>query len=190
MHVKREYLKSFFFHEGEIVVQRKLKVKYKKNEFKKKEIKKTKDQAKTETKMNANRDAQKQKSDEKRMQETLDERKEENVFHERDSFLHQKKEEKRKIFSENTHEMKQTKGLFVRKNVWVEWKRMEKEEKRKIFPGKICEGEWWDVHTHLLDKKQLFFSARHNRIVKHVIIGVTIFQVFFFFEKFFKKKKK
>ena len=38
--------------EGEIVVQRKLKVKYKKNEFKKKEIKKTNDQAKTETKNN------------------------------------------------------------------------------------------------------------------------------------------
>ena len=89
--------KLFFFLiklEGEIVVQRKLKVKYKKNEFKKKESKKTKDQAKTETKMNANRDAQKQKKDEKRMQETLDERKEENVFHERDSFLKEKKKEK------------------------------------------------------------------------------------------------
>ena len=35
--------------EGEIVVQRKLKVKYRKNELKKKEIKNTKDQAKTET---------------------------------------------------------------------------------------------------------------------------------------------
>ena len=35
--------------EGEIVVQRKLKVKDRKNEFKKKEIKNTKDQAKTET---------------------------------------------------------------------------------------------------------------------------------------------
>ena len=49
--------------EGEIVVQRKLKVKYKKNEFKKKETKKTKDQAKTErkTEANAKRDEQKQK---------------------------------------------------------------------------------------------------------------------------------
>ena len=38
--------------EGEIVVQRKLKVKYRKNEFKKKEIKNINDQAKTETKNN------------------------------------------------------------------------------------------------------------------------------------------
>ena len=72
-------------------------MKFKKNEFKRKEIKKTKDQAKTETKMNANRDAQKQKSDEKRMQETLDKRKKENVFHERDSFLNKKKRKKKKI---------------------------------------------------------------------------------------------
>ena len=52
MHIKREYLKSFFLIqlEGEIVVQRKLKVKYRKNEFKKKEIKNINDQAKTETK--------------------------------------------------------------------------------------------------------------------------------------------
>ena len=51
MHIKREYLKSFLLVqlEGEIVVQRKLKVKYRKNEFKKREIKNIKDQAKTET---------------------------------------------------------------------------------------------------------------------------------------------
>ena len=51
---QKGYIEKFFFFliklEGEIVVQRKLKVKYKKNEFKKKEIKKTKDQAKTDTK--------------------------------------------------------------------------------------------------------------------------------------------
>ena len=37
--------------------------------------------------------------------------------------------------------------------------------------------------------KKTFFSARHNRIVKNVKIGETIFQVFFFFrENFFIEK--
>ena len=50
------------------------------------------------------------------MQETLDERRKENVFHERDFFfLKKKKNKKRKIFSENTNEIKQTTGLSVRK---------------------------------------------------------------------------
>ena len=54
MHIKSGYLKSFFLIQlkREIVVQRKLKVKYRKNEFKKKEIKNMNDQAKTETKNN------------------------------------------------------------------------------------------------------------------------------------------
>ena len=46
------------------------------------------------------------------MQETRDERRKQNVFHERDSFFFEKKT---KIFSENTNEIKQTTGLFVRK---------------------------------------------------------------------------
>ena len=78
------------------------------------------------------------------MQKTLDERRKENVFHERDSFFFFFKKKKTKIFSETTNEIKETKGLFVRKNAWIEWKRMEKEEKkrRKILPGQFCEGEW------------------------------------------------
>ena len=59
----------------------------------------------------------------------------------REILFFKKRKKKRKIFSEK-NEIKQTKGLFVRKNSWIEWKRMKKEEKRKIFPGKICEGEW------------------------------------------------
>ena len=54
-HVYKKGIFEFFFviqFEGEIVVERKLKVKYRKNEFKKKEIKKINDQAKTETKDN------------------------------------------------------------------------------------------------------------------------------------------
>ena len=52
MHVKGNgYLKSFFMKlEGEFDFFKKIENKYKKNEFKNKEIKKTKDQAKTETK--------------------------------------------------------------------------------------------------------------------------------------------
>ena len=37
-----------------------------------------------------------------------------------------------------------------------EWK---KKKKRKILLGKICEGEWYDVLSNLLEKKQLFFST-------------------------------
>ena len=46
MHLKKGIFETFFLKkkkpEGEIVVQRKLKVEYRKNEFKKKEIKKNK----------------------------------------------------------------------------------------------------------------------------------------------------
>ena len=79
MHVKKGIFEKFFFlvkFEGEIVVQRKLKVKFKK----------TKDQAKTERKMNANRDAQKQKVMKKGCKKHLMKEKK-SVFHERDSFF-------------------------------------------------------------------------------------------------------
>ena len=46
------------------------------------------------------------------MQETLDESKKESAFLERGSFFFEKKTED---FSENTNEIKQTEGLFVRK---------------------------------------------------------------------------
>ena len=69
-----------------------------------------KQKRKRKTMVSAKRDEQKQKVMKKRMQETLDERK--NVFHERVFFFLKKK---RKIFSENKNEIKQTKSLFVRK---------------------------------------------------------------------------
>ena len=77
--------------------------------------------------------------------------------------------------------------MFAKK-LGLNGREMEKEEKRNILPGNFCEGEWQDDLPNLLDRKQLFFSARHNRIVKNVKIGETIFQDFFR-ENFFNKKK-
>ena len=55
------------------------------------------------------------------------------------SFLQKEEEED---FFEKKKRDKTNKRSVCSQKCWIEWKRMEQEEKRNIFPGKFCEGEW------------------------------------------------
>ena len=91
--------------------------------------------------VSAKRDEQKQKVMNKRMQKTLDERKKENVFLERVFF---KQKQKTEVFFFGKYKRvknKQKVSLFA-KILGLNGREWKKKKKRKILPGKFCEGEW------------------------------------------------
>ena len=64
-----------------------------------------------------------------------------------------------------------------------EWK---KKKKRRFFLGNFAK-ENGEMSSPICWIKNNYFSARHNKIVKHVIIGETIFQDFF--SKIFSRRR-
>ena len=64
---------------------------------------------------------------------------------------------------------------------------MEKEEKSKIILEKFAK-ENGKMSSPFCWMKNNYFSARHNRIVKNVKSGETIFQDFFFAKIFSRRR--
>ena len=87
-------------------------------------------------------------------------------FFMREFFFEQNKKTE-DFFGKYKRDQRNKRSLCSQKNAWIEWKRMEKEEKKVCCAG--C---------------GFFFSARHNRIVKNVKNGRPFFK-FFFSRKFF-----
>ena len=127
--------------------------------------------------MNAKRDEQKQKSDEKRTQETLDERKKKIMFFTREFFLIKKTED---FFGNCKRDKRNKRSLCSQKMLGLNGREWKKKKKERSFLENFAKENGKMSSPICCIKKQLF-SARHNKIVKNVKNGETIFSRFFEF---------
>ena len=133
--------------------------------------------------MNAKRDEQKQKLMKKRMQETFERKK--RMFFMREIFFFFKPK-KRKIFSENKNEIKQTRrSLCSQKVLGLNGREWKKKKKGRSFLENFAK-ENGEMSSPTCWRKNNYFSARHNRIVKNVKNWRPFFK--FFSRNFFFKK--
>ena len=108
------------------------------------------------------------------MRETPDERKKENVFLER-FFLNKKTED---FFGNYKRDKTNKRSLCSQKMLGLNRREWKKKKKGRSFLENFAKENGKMSSTICCIKKQLFFSARHNRKAKNVKIGETIFQVF------------
>ena len=190
MHVKREYLKSFFIQfEGEIVVQENWKWSTRKMSSRRRRSRTQmiKQKWKRKTEANAKRDEQKQKVMNKGCKKHLMKEKK-RMFFMREFFFWTKQKKNGRFFRKiQTRSKKQKVSLFAKK-ACIEWKRMEKEEKKEDPSWTILRRRMVRCPLQFVVQGAAFFLSTSQQESKKCENWRNHFSRFFS-QKFFKKTK-
>ena len=138
---------------------------------------------KRKTEANAKRDEQKQKVMNKGCKKHLMKEKK-RMFFMREFFFEQNKKNGRFFRKIQTRSKKQKVSLFAQ-NAWIEWKRMEKEEKKEDPSWTILRRRMVRCPLQFVVQGAAFFLSTSQQESKKCEKWKTIFQVFFFSRKFF-----